>query len=34
MDGEMEIKLNEVHYFGRVLKEGTKEYDKFMNGDL
>jgi hypothetical protein len=41
--GEMETKLTmlsmvakpaKVHYFGRTFKEGTKEYELFMNGDL
>ena len=25
---------NKVLYFGKVLEEGTKEYDLYMNGDL
>jgi len=27
-------KKKEIKYFGSTLKEGTKEYDMFMNGNL
>lgn len=29
-----EFESKTINYFGRILKENTKEYDKFMMGDL
>jgi len=28
-----EIEQKKINYFGRELKDGTKEYDEFMEGD-
>ena len=29
-----EYEAKTINYFSRVLKEGTKDYDKYQNGDL